>query len=153
MAENRSDSAHIQTAIMQEALAGIRPPAGLELRPQDEKFWKMITEARAQWTDVDLVHAYNLARTFADIMELRDLIDIEGYTTPNANGGVSVHPNVRILETLMGRATSLSSKIQVHAAATIGEVENTRKKNALKQSMVKTLQEMDDDDLLGKPAN
>lgn len=126
----RSDT--IKTEISAEAAKKIVPPPHIKLREQDLPFWQAITAVRFNWTDVDLAHAANLARCQADIEENQRLLDKEGSVLENARGTPVMNPRFTVLEQLSRRSVSLSSKIQVHAAATIGEVENNKNKNAAK---------------------
>lgn len=155
MAKNRVDSAHVKTAIAESAAKGIQPPKNLKLRPEDEPFWRDIINARFEWTDVDLYHAYNLAQTLADIPKLRKLVDEEGYTVMGSAGGVVVNPTVKVLDMMIKSSMSLATKIQVHTSATIGEIEDNRKKNAAKNKAVQALkgQAEDDDDLIARPVH
>lgn len=150
---DRVDSAHVKSKISEDLLNGIKPPIGLVLRNQDKKYWEVITQARLEWTDIDLVHAYNLSRILSDIQELQHEIDNTGYTIMGPSKVLIPHPNVKIIETLMARAQSLSVKIQVHAAATIGEVENNKKKNAAKQRAAKAIIQDEEDYLIAKPVH
>lgn len=135
----RVDSAHVQTAIAEAAAKQIAPPKPLKLTKREKPYWDVIIAARFEWTDADLVMAYNLAVLHADIQDLNAVIKV---------GDEDYKDNVRLRDLMINKSMSLATKIQVHAAATIGEVENTRKKNAAKQKMVRALQDQDEDDSL-----
>lgn len=154
MAENRKDSSHVQTQIMKDALTDQEIPKFVKLRKQDLPFWKAITDARANWTTVDLIHAANLSRCMADIEENQTLLDKEGNVIQNLRGTPIMNPRFSILEQLSRRSAALSSKIQVHAAATIGESKLNRGKNTAKQNAINAVNNRaaeDDDDLIAKP--
>lgn len=139
----RVDSAHVQTAIAEAAAKQIAPPKPLKLTKREKPYWDVIIAARFEWTDADLVMAYNLAVLHADIQDLNAKIDIDDE---------KYGEKIRLRDIMINKSMSLATKIQVHAAATIGEVENTRKKNAAKQKMVRALQEQDEDDsLIARP--
>lgn len=154
---DRSDSDFVQTQIIQDAANGIAVPDCVTLEEWEMPFWKAITEARAQWTNIDLIHAANFARCLYSIEENTKLLKEEGDVVENARGTQIMNPRFSVLEQLTRRSTSLSSKIQVHAAATIGEAKNNRAKNAAKAKAVTTHGsqqdriEDSDDDLLAKP--
>lgn len=146
MSKNRTprhDSTEGRNLIMQEAMAKIIPPAPLVLTPRIEPYWRNIINARLEWTDVDLVNAYNLATLHADVQDINNKIDFEN---------PFYEQDIRLRDKLMARITAMSCKLQVHAAATIGEIENNKKKNAAKQQAVRQMQELDDDDgLIARP--
>jgi hypothetical protein len=149
--KTRSDDRDFQTEIMRAAAKGVQPPTYVELKPEHMSYWNAITEARAEWTKIDLIHAANLARTMYSIEYETKMLDREGSILENARGTPVMNPRFAILEQLSRRAVALSAKLQVHAAATIGEVENNKKKNKAKQKAVKAVESMDEDDLLAKP--
>jgi hypothetical protein len=64
-----------------------------------------------------------------------------------------MNPRDAVLEQLSRRAVALSSKIQVHAAATVGEAKQSRGKNTAKREAIKTMTETEEDDLLTRTAN
>lgn len=151
MSKVRSDDPDFQRQMIEMAAQGVKPPTYVDIRPEHMSYWNAITEARANWTNIDLVHAANLARTLYMIEEETKMLDMEGSVVINQRGTQIANPRFSILEQLSRRSVALSAKIQVHAAATVGEVENTRKKNAVKQKAVKSAEMMDEDDLLAKP--
>lgn len=155
MANKRSDSSHVQAEIMAMAANGILPPAYCELKIGEMPFWNAIIAARVEWTTVDLMHAANLARTLFAIETETASLRNEGSVIMNQRGSPVMNPRFSVLETLSRRSVSISSKIQVHAAATIGESENNRKKNSQKRKSMDALNGIDDDDedLLGAPVN
>ena len=135
--------------IAEQAAKIVRPPPGVSLRDQDEVHWKNIVNARLDWTDIDLAMAANLARTMSDIETNQAMLDLCGYV--NERGVISAYH--KAVEDLTARALRLAMKIQVHATATIGEVENNKKKNHAKQRAVKAFQQLDEeiDDLIARP--
>lgn len=149
----RSDSAHQQVKAIQEAKRFRVPPKHIQLREQDLPFWIAIIDARSEWTDVDLAHAANLARCQADIEENQKMLDFEGNILTNDRGTPVMNPRFTILEQLSRRSVALSTKLQVHAAATIGEIENNKKKNASKRKSLSAMADMEEDDLLPRPLN
>lgn len=151
MTRKRADSAHEQSKIMADALKGKKPPAHLKLREGDEPFWNAIINARAEWTDVDLAHAANLARCQADIETVQKMLDQEGMVVKNERGTMVANARFAILETLSRRSVAISSKIQVHAAATIGESKLSNGKNKAKRKSLEAMEEVEDDDLIARP--
>ena len=116
---------------MQSALKELQPPDHVSLRDSDLEFWRAIVNARARdsWTDIDLAHAANLARTQADIERVQKELDAEGFTLVNDRGTTVQNPKFSILETLSRRAVLLSKSLQVHAHATVGESREQTPKN------------------------
>lgn len=115
MPRKRSDSAHVQTEIMQSAILGVNVPDFVDVPEECKPFWKVITDARAVWTDVDLVHAANLARCMYSIEENQKELKKEGDVILNQKGTPIMNPRFSILEQLSRRSVTLSAKIQVHS--------------------------------------
>jgi hypothetical protein len=147
MAENRIDSTHVASEMMQSALRQIPVPNCVELEAKEMPFWETITQARAEWTNVDLIHAANLARCMCSIEENQRLLRVEGDVIKNARDTPIMNPRFTILEQLSRRAAALSTKIHVHAGATMGEPKNSRKKNTAKREAIENLSD-DEDDLI-----
>lgn len=151
MAKKRSDSLHVQSEIMMAAVKGISPPDCVRLDQNEMPFWEAITAARSEWTTVDLIHAANLARCLASIENNQRMLKVEGDVIENARGTPVMNPRFSVLEQLSRRAVAVSSKIQVHAAATIGESKLSRGKNAAKREAVEAFDDLGDDDLIARP--
>lgn len=154
MSENRADSNHVQTGLMQEAFKDIKPPSCISLSEKHMPFWYTIIQARHKWTEIDLFHAANLARTLCDIEEEAALLDMEGSMVWGGRNGTTKIKNQRfeVLQALSTRACNLSQKLQVHAQATMGNPRDNVKKNTRKQD-AKDVFDDDDDDLIAKPVN
>lgn len=150
----RSDSSHVQTEIMTKAAKGIQPPDCVKLRPHDLPFWKAITDARNDWTVVDLIHAANLSRCLADIEEETLALHQEGTVIMGGKNGTAFvkNPRADILETYSRRAMAISAKIQVHAAATQGESKQAKAKNTAKRGAIEAFED-DDEGLIARPLN
>lgn len=146
----RADSSHVQTKIMADALKGIQPPDCVTLDKEHMPFWRHIINARETWTTVDLIHAANLARCMASIEENQLLLKAEGDVLINQRGTPVMNPRFTILEQLSRRSVSLSSKIQVHAAATLGESKLSRGKNTAKRDALEAMEDAEDD-LIARP--
>lgn len=148
----RSDSSHVQTEIMADALKGIKPPACVKLEAKHMPFFNFIVEARQQWTNIDLVHAANLARCLYEIEYESEMLAGEGSITLGGKNGMTpvMNPRVTVLDQLSRRAVSLSSKIQVHAAATVGEAKLSKGKNTAKREAIQAMEDTDDD-LIARP--
>lgn len=146
----RSDSAHVENQILTDALKGIQPPDCVKLDKEHMPFWQHIINAREQWTTVDLIHAANLARCMASIEENQVLLKREGDVLENARGTPVMNPRFTILEQLSRRSVALSAKIQVHAAATIGESKLSKNKNTKKRESLEAMED-DDDGLIARP--
>ena len=149
----KADTAAGSVAAFQGAASDIHPPAQVRLRDRDWPFWCAIVRARARdsWTDIDLVHAANLARTQADIEKVQIELDEEGFTLVNERGTVVANPKHSILETLSRRAVALSRSLQVHAHATQGDSHQQVKKNKTQAKARESLQAVEDNDLIARP--
>lgn len=148
----RRDSHDFQTRIVKDVLNGIKPPEGVQLRECDLPFWKSITDARAEWTDIDLAQAAILARTHADIqIQSAELDEIEEPKTIEQKKDLK--RKQAALEVLVKRTVYLSRAIQVHSVATVGKPEANLGKNISKAFAIKNAEVAfeDDDDLLARP--
>jgi len=152
MARMNTAAGDVQAA--QAALKKIAPPAHVELRDCDVPFWDAIIGARARetWTDIDLVHAANLARTQADIEKVQKELDVEGFTIVNIRGNVMHNPKFMVLETLSRRSVALAKALHVHANATVGDARDQVPKNKRQRKMVETNRDLDDD-LIAQPVH
>ncbi|AUL48466.1 TerS protein [Bordetella trematum] len=121
----RSDSAAAAVQAHQNAALGpLEPPKHIQLRDIDRPFWTaiMIARARDTWTDTDLAHAANLARTQADIERLHHLVSKELDVVD-----MDINPKHKLIETLTRRAVALSRMLHVHAQATVGRSQDAAK--------------------------
>lgn len=145
----RSDSTTTETQIFQEAYKGIPVPACTPLYDYELPFWRAVTQTRASWSEVDLIHAANLARTMHAIEKNQALLLKEGDVIMNQRGTPVMNPRFTVLETLSRRSVAISTKIHVHAVATLGEAKLGKGKNAKKQQALNALNnEQDEDELL-----
>lgn len=151
MTRKRADSSHVLTAIAVDALRGKKPPEHLRLRDCDMVFWDYIIEARAEWTNIDLVHAANLARVQSDIDRLQSEIDENGDIVESDRGYPIINPKHKLLNDMHKRSLELSRMLQVHAAATIGESKDNRGKNKAKRDALNAQDALNDDDLIARP--
>lgn len=147
----RSHSLDAQSDTLKMAFVEVKPPEHCPLRPQDVPFWNSIVSVRCNWTTVDLIFAANMARCMADIEQAQKQLDLEGPVVENQRGTQIMNPLFTVIEQLTRRSMSMSSKIQVHAAATVGEAKNNKGKNAKHQNAQAAHEVVEDDDLIAKP--
>lgn len=154
MAENRADSAHVLSGIMQDALKDVNPPEYCKVEEKHLPFWNAIIKVRHSWNELDLIHAANLARTLYEIEYERGELEKEGsIIMVGKHGNVPAeNPRSRRIETLVRQSTNLSQKLQVHAQATLGNPRDNRKKNGAKKNALEVFDDLeDDDDLIARP--
>lgn len=138
----RSDSARAAVAAAQAvALGPIAPPAFVRVGEQARPFWNAIVTARPRdtWTDADLILAGNLARAYADIEQLHQQIEDEGFILDG-----KAHPAIAILENMSRRALATGRQLKVDTIATVGKAEDLPKGAALERDARAQL----DDDLI-----
>lgn len=148
---DRSDSTHVQVELMARARRGEDIPEGVKLRECDLIYWAAIVHARAEWTDVDLHQAANLATCLADIERIKREIWGEGDVIVNAKGTQIVNPKHSLLETLSRRSVSLQAKLQVHALATVGRSGDQPPKAKAKKKAIAATVMAAGDELFAKP--
>lgn len=150
----RADSADFQQQIMQSALKGKAPPAYVNISEEQRPFWDAVIAARAEWTEVDLVHAAALARAMAAIEEESTKLATEGTVIETKTGNQMLNPRIRALTALTTLSVNYSVKIQVHAVATTGRAEENINKNKAKKQALDALEnnaEELEDGLIARP--
>lgn len=149
----RSDSVTGAVNSMAGATKEIPVPDWVTVPDPALKFWRSITRARAadRWNDSDLENAAELARTKASIERLNTELALEGDIIKNDRGTPIVNPKHSLLETLTRRMVALSRMLQVHAEATQGKARDQVPANKGQAKAQKTVEPMEDDDLIAKP--
>ncbi|UNG17169.1 MULTISPECIES: P27 family phage terminase small subunit [Stutzerimonas] len=99
----------------------------------------MTARPRDTWTDADLILAGNLARAYADIEQLHQQIEDEGFILDG-----KAHPAIAILENMSRRALATGRQLKVDTIATVGKAEDLPKGAALERDARAQL----DDDLI-----
>ena len=151
MADDRIDSGHILTGVAQSIVEEILPPE--ELNEDEMRYWNAIISARHAWTDIDLFHAVSLAQTFSELKKERAKLKEEGTILTTKKGTPVMNPRHTAVDQLIRTSTTLSTKLQVHAQATMGISRDQQKKNSTKQEIAKSLSIVDDEDdeLIARP--
>lgn len=149
----RSDNVEVQTKLMREAITGIAPPAYIELGEDERPFWDTIIAARADWTNIDLHNAAALARVHYMIEHQSKLLMAEGPMITNKAGNEIANPRIKVLGDLARLNLSYSVKMQVHAHATVGNLEDQVTKNKAKRQMIEShaLLENDEESYFATP--
>ena len=149
----RSDSA--TAAVMAFNSAQKQIPSPKPLNDAEHVYWAAITRARARedWTDVDLLHAWNLAKLMWQIEESHLEIAEKGMTVVNEKGTQIDNPAFSRLEKLTRLTASLSTKLHVHAEATVGKSEDAAKRATKQRDAENTLATKDPslDDFIARP--
>lgn len=147
--KKRSDSTAATIAAFAGASEYIQPPK--PLTPEEEFYWHDITRARARedWTAIDLSHAWNLAKLLAYIEQSHKEIETQGLTIVNAKGTPIDNPAISRLEKLSRLALSYSTKLHVHAEATVGKSEDSAKRATNQRNASNVLNGLDG--LIAKP--
>lgn len=149
--KSRSDSTSFQAEIMGKVGQKILPADYLRVPEGAMKFWDDIIATKVEWSKVDLMLAANMARCCHDIEREAFVLECEGSVMTNQKGTPVMNPRHTVLEQLSRRQAALAQKLQVHAQATQGEPENNRKKNAAKRGADQMYEDLEDDDLIGRP--
>ena len=148
----RADSTYVETQIFSEATKRIPVPDCTPLDDEEMPYWDAITQTRASWSKVDLLHAANLARCMSSIEKNQILLKREGDVIINQRGTSIMNPRFTILEQLSRRSVTLSAKIHVHAVATLGEAKLGKAKNFKKAKAIGAMEALiNDDDLITRP--
>lgn len=148
----RIDSTSGQISAIQSEANGLPEPPPHVRVPESAMpaWWAVVSSKRRDaWTAHDLTLAAELARSLADLEDIRVQLDDVGRVIAKANGDPAVHPLCGIEDGLVKRVLSLSRAIQVHALATQGRSENQSKRNAAGRDARGV---GDDDDLIAPPS-
>lgn len=139
----RSDSTASQIAAFSAAQKPIEPPK--LLNENEMMYWVAITRARARedWTEIDLYHAWNLAKLQWLIEQSHAEIDEQGMTVVNSKGTQIDNPAFSRLEKLTRLALSLSTKLHVHAEATVGKSEDSANQATKQREAQQVMNDMD----------
>ncbi|SUO95245.1 hypothetical protein [Suttonella ornithocola] len=138
----RSDSTAATVAAFAGASMAIEPPK--PLTNQELFYWHDITRARARedWTAIDLAHAWNLSKLLAYIEQSHTDIAAQGLTLINERGTPVDNPAISRLEKLSRLALSYSTKLHIHAEATVGKSEDSAKRATKQRKAGQTLDDM-----------
>lgn len=151
----RSDSVTAMISAMENAsLPQLRPPKQCKLRKGDRPFWNSIVRARAraEWSEVDLVVAAQLARCQADIEREQSALDIESTVIENARGTSVMNPRVSVLEQLARREMALLRTLRM-AGAVAGSAKDASRARSVEADARRareSLEEEDPDELLAR---
>jgi hypothetical protein len=148
----RADTATAEVDAFRDAVREIKPPAHLALRPCDRAIWRSIIRSRAvdEWSDVDLLHAAQLARAFADIERLSRELAAEGYLLKTGRR----NPKHAFVEVLTRRTVRLTKMLHLHAA-TLGPARDHLARRAAERTARAAVDAADDDadNLLATPSD
>ena len=144
--KQRSDSVTADIAAFSAAGQDIAPPQPLS--DDDMKHWRQIVKARAKddWTEIDLMHAWNLARIMGYIDQSHDDIAANGMTLTSERGTP--------MEKLSRLAMTYSTKLHIHAEATVGRSADSSKratKQRQAEAVKSSLQENELGDFIAQP--
>lgn len=131
----------------------LQPPAFMPLRASAMNFWPgiMASRARAEWLDVDLVVAAQLADCQCSIQEESEAIHAEGTVLRNDRGTMVANPRANILEALARREMALMRTLRMGgriAGDTRDEAGRRRNEHTARKTAEQIKQEREEDELL-----
>lgn len=126
-----------------------KPPAHIQLRPEDGPFWDGIVCARArdEWTQVDLVVAAQLARCQYDIEQESLTLAIEGTVLKNDRGTQVCNPRVSVLEQLARREMALMRSLRM-GGRIAGDARDELGQRKIERQSKAVRKDLEDDELL-----
>lgn len=138
------DAAVAATKPLPEWPAHLRKPKGVE------PFWSaiMLSRARDEWTENDLVIAAQLARAQLDIETTTEALEVEGHTIVNFRGTPVMNPRQSVLEQLARRQLALMRSLQMSGASTGKDPGTLKRKRDLERGARKVADELEEDELL-----
>lgn len=135
----RSDSTAAAVTAFSAAATAVEPP--MPLSEAELYYWNAIIRARPldEWTAIDKMHAWNLSKTMQYIAESHADIATNGLTIMNERGTPIDNPAIRRLETLSRLTITYSTKLHIHAEATVGRSEDSAKRASKQREAQTTL--------------
>lgn len=135
------------SAMESAALPQLRPPKQCKLRKGDRPFWNSIVRARAraEWSEVDLVVAAQLARCQADIEREQLALDAESTVIENARGTSVMNPRVSVLEQLARREMALLRTLRM-AGSVAGSAKDASRARAVEADARRARESLDEED-------
>lgn len=126
-------------------------PDHVTLREQDHPFWRgiMVTRARADWSQTDLVLAAQLARCQCDIETEQRALYAEGTIVPNDRGTMVTNPRFRALNELKQSQLATVRALALNATAK-SHARDIGNRNAVARSASRAREEIEDDELLAR---
>lgn len=144
--KSTSPEAAVQ-AMVDAAMGPVDPPLHVRLRGDDLPFWNGIVRARAraEWTEVDLVVAAQLARCQCDIEKESEALDLEGTVVTNGRGTQVANARCAVLEQLARREMALLRTLRMGGRAA-GDPRDEVGRRKIQQEAERIRQGMDDDE-------
>lgn len=147
MKKKRTDSNDFQRGAV--AVEDILPPSHCCVPDDALPFWHDIirTKSHDLWTDVDLMHAANLAVVYYQIAQNRmELLD-EGPVIFNDRGTPIPNPRQRVISELTSQSVQLSRILQVHSQATNGDSKDLKERNTKARKAGDAVRAIEEDDV------
>lgn len=129
-----NSAAEAVKAMVNAAKDELKPPPHCRMRNGDEPFWTgvILSKARDEWTESDLVVAAQLARTQRDLEDEQEALDREDTVVRNDRGTLVMNPRVSVLEGLARREMALMRTLRM-GGKEAGDPRNLQKKRALER--------------------
>ena len=122
-ARPRCDTAAGAVEAFRNAQVEIEPPPHARLGEKHAPFWNEIMQTRSarEWTAVDLQVAAQLARGFARMAELEEVVDRDGTFPARGPDGMPIpHAALRLQAELGAKCLALMRSLQINARAVPG---------------------------------
>lgn len=147
---NRSDSVSSAIdAMASAALPDLAPPAFMQLSEKAMLFWGPITRARAraEWREVDLVVAAQLADCQALIESESATLRVEGMIVTNDRGTQIENPRNKVVQTLATREMALMRTLLM-GGKDGGDARNFKGARQIESQARKTRKDLEEENLL-----
>lgn len=112
----RSDSVSSAVKAMSNAaLPLLQPPKHVKITPNAKPYWEgvILSRARDEWTEVDLVVAAQLAQCQADMADEDQELRKQGRVTENQRGTPIMNPLTTVMEQLARREMALMRALRI----------------------------------------
>ncbi len=141
--KTRVDTVAGEQEAFANALKIIKPPK--ELSKKELFYWEYIIEARPinEWTRIDLMHAWNLAKLMSLQEDTYKDLASEGRTIKNDRGTPIDNPAISRLDKLTRLVLAASAKLKIHAEATVGESRDMAKRSTAQRNAKSKLSTVD----------
>lgn len=112
----RADSLEIARQAVCRTLEGFQPPRHLQLTERELELFHIITRARSDWQEHELISAAHLAQNWTKLADLDEIWHREGAVI-----GTTIHPAFTASGKLLASCLALHRSLQIHALAQRGD--------------------------------
>jgi len=112
----RADSLQLAQDAVRRTLEGFQPPRHLQLSGRELELFHIITRARSDWREHELIGCAHLAQSWTRLADLDEIWHREGAVI-----GTTIHPAFVASGKLLASCLAMHRSLQIHALAQRGD--------------------------------